>query len=209
MQYLDDLIVARPWVLAFWVFVIGSAIGSFLNVVVYRLPRGMSLSHPGSRCPKCGHAIRWYHNLPIAGWLLLRGKCYDCKAAISPRYPLVEFVVAAGFLGLAYVDVYVLTLEAYRSVEMNSAPPASATGFGLFVFLAHAWVGCTLLAAALIRWDRQCVPWRLTAPALVVAAIAVPVLDRGRAGALIVMAIVLLSLALLSRSKNPRAETRG
>ena len=124
MQYLHDLIVARPWVLAFWVFVVGSAIGSFLNVVIYRLPRGMSLSKPGSHCPKCGHAIRWYHNLPIVGWLLLRGRCYDCKSPISPRYPLVEFAVAAMFVALAIVDVYLPIQAADQSTELHSAHPA-------------------------------------------------------------------------------------
>ena len=209
MQFLHDLIIARPWVLAFWVFVIGSAVGSFLNVVIYRLPRGMSLSHPGSRCPKCGHAIRWYHNLPIAGWLLLRGKCCDCKAAISPRYPLVELAVASLFVVLAYVDVYLPTMETYQSVAMNSAPPVLATGVGLVVFFAHCWVGCSLLAAALIRWDGQRIPWRLTLPVLVIAAIAAPALHSPRAWSLLVMAGALLLLTFFPRSKNPRASAQG
>jgi leader peptidase (prepilin peptidase)/N-methyltransferase len=209
MQYFHDLVVARPWVLAFWVFVIGGAIGSFLNVVIYRLPRDMSLSHPGSRCPKCGHAIRWYHNLPIAGWLLLRGKCYDCKAAISPRYPLVELAVAAGFVSLAYADVYVPSMHAYHKVGMNSAPPSLSTGLGLLGFLAHAYVGCTLLAAVLIRWDGQRLPWRLTLPGILVAAAVAPLLDQTPAGLLIGMVVAILLLALYPRSKNPRADARG
>jgi leader peptidase (prepilin peptidase)/N-methyltransferase len=223
MQHLHDLIVARPWVLAFWVFVIGSAIGSFLNVVIYRLPRGLSLSHPGSHCPKCGHAIRWYHNLPIAGWLLLRGKCHDCRAAISPRYPLVEFVVAATFVALAYVDVYLPTAEAVESPPAVSqtasgsssskggAPnsPVAPLGLQILAFGAHAWVGCTLLAAALICWDGQRVPWRLAAPALLIAAVAAPFLDRSRAWPMLVMATILLLLGLFARSKNPRADARG
>ena len=79
---------------ALWVFALGGAVGSFLNVVVYRLPAGMSLVAPGSRCPACGHPIRWHDNLPIAGWLILRGRCRDCAARISPRYPAVETLVA-------------------------------------------------------------------------------------------------------------------
>ncbi len=70
----------------------GLAIGSFLNVVVWRLPRGESLSSPPSACPKCGHAIRARDNVPVLGWLLLRGKCRDCGEPISPRYPIVEAV---------------------------------------------------------------------------------------------------------------------
>lgn len=210
MYQLDNLIVVRPWVLAFWVFVIGSAIGSFLNVVIYRLPRGMSLSHPGSRCPKCGHAIRWYHNLPIAGWLLLRGKCFDCKAAISPRYPLVELVVAAIFVALAYVDIYLPTIKADDpATPINSAPTDARLGLWLFAFAAHAWLACSLLAAGLIRWDGQRVPWRLTAPAVAIAAAAAPFLERPQVWTLIMMAVVLLLATLFARNKNPRTAARG
>ncbi len=203
MHYLHDLIIARPWVLAFWVFVIGSAIGSFLNVVIYRLPRGMNLSHPGSRCPKCGHAIRWYHNLPIAGWLLLRGKCHDCQAAISPRYPLVEFLVAAGFVALAYVDVYLPTVNASDpTTPIDSASPDLLLGFSLLEFAAHSWLACSFLAAMLIRWDGQRVPWRLVVPGLVIAAGIAPLLEPKRGLGLTAMSVALLLLALLPRSKN-------
>ena len=69
-------------------------IGSFLNVVAYRLPRGESLAHPPSRCPECGTPIKPYDNVPVLGWLLLRGRCRHCGAPISARYPLVEAVTA-------------------------------------------------------------------------------------------------------------------
>ncbi len=77
-------------------FVLGTAIGSFLNVVVYRAPVGMSLTEPPSSCPKCGARIPARDNLPILGWILLGGKCRRCRAGISVRYPLVEF--ATGIL---------------------------------------------------------------------------------------------------------------
>jgi leader peptidase (prepilin peptidase) / N-methyltransferase len=70
--------------------VLGAIFGSFLNVVAYRLPRGESLSRPRSRCPGCEHQIRPYDNVPVLSWLVLRGKCRDCGAKISARYPLVE-----------------------------------------------------------------------------------------------------------------------
>jgi leader peptidase (prepilin peptidase)/N-methyltransferase len=73
-------------------FVFGAIVGSFLNVVVYRLPRKESLLHPGSRCPECGTPIKAYDNVPVLGWLWLRGRCRACGARISPRYPLVELV---------------------------------------------------------------------------------------------------------------------
>jgi leader peptidase (prepilin peptidase)/N-methyltransferase len=100
---------------------VGLAVGSFLNVVIYRLPRGESLVRPGSGCPACGTPIRPYDNVPVVSWLLLRGRCRRCGARIPARYPLVEagtgalyaaVVVAAGadrdaWLGLALVTVLV------------------------------------------------------------------------------------------------------
>ena len=70
--------------------VFGLCIGSFLNVVVYRLPRGMNLAKPASHCPSCGHRLAWYDNIPLLSWLLLRGKCRYCGAPVSPRYFIVE-----------------------------------------------------------------------------------------------------------------------
>lgn len=70
--------------------VLGLVIGSFLNVVVWRVPRGESVVHPPSACPRCGHAIRPRDNVPVLSWLVLRGRCRDCSAPISARYPLVE-----------------------------------------------------------------------------------------------------------------------
>ena len=77
---------------------LGLAIGSFLNIVIHRVPMLASLSHPSSRCPECGHAIRHRHNVPVLGWLVLRGRCADCAAPISPRYPIVELLTAVLFV---------------------------------------------------------------------------------------------------------------
>ena len=79
---------------------LGLVVGSFLNVVIYRVPRGESLVRPGSHCPHCGSAIRPWHNVPVLGWLLLRGKCADCAAPISARYPLVEAGTGALFVAV-------------------------------------------------------------------------------------------------------------
>src|SRR5204862_5171534 len=78
-------LVARVFLYG-WLFCVGACVGSFLNVVVYRLPRGKNLAHPGSTCPQCGHAIRLYDNIPLLSWLLLGGHCRDCRSRISPRY---------------------------------------------------------------------------------------------------------------------------
>lgn len=87
-----------PWwfTIAFLV-VLGALIGSFLNVVVWRVPQGMSIVRPPSACPQCGHEIAWYDNIPILSWLVLGGKCRNCKARISARYPLVEAATAVAF----------------------------------------------------------------------------------------------------------------
>ena len=78
--------------MAGFVFAIGLCIGSFLNVCIWRLPRGESLLHPGSHCPKCGHPIRPWENIPVLSWLALRAKCSQCSLPISGRYPLAVFV---------------------------------------------------------------------------------------------------------------------
>ncbi len=100
---------------------LGATVGSFLNVVAYRLPRGLSVARPRSRCSSCGHPIKPYDNVPVLSWILLRGRCRQCKAPISARYPLVEAVTAAlwalvvvvkgldpdALLGLAFVTLLV------------------------------------------------------------------------------------------------------
>jgi leader peptidase (prepilin peptidase)/N-methyltransferase len=82
------------------IFCFGAIIGSFLNVCIYRMGRGKSIVFPGSYCPACGKPIRFFDNIPIFSYLLLRGKCRGCGARISPRYPVVEFITAAIFVGL-------------------------------------------------------------------------------------------------------------
>ena len=84
--------------------IFGAIVGSFLNVVAYRLPRGESLVHPPSACPSCGTRIKAYDNVPVLGWLWLRGKCRACGAKISPRYPIIEALT--GLLCAMCVLVY-------------------------------------------------------------------------------------------------------
>jgi leader peptidase (prepilin peptidase)/N-methyltransferase len=83
------------------VALLGLAIGSFLNVVIHRVPRDESVVNPGSHCPDCGNPVRSRHNVPVLGWLMLRGRCADCGTRISARYPLVEAGTAALFAAVA------------------------------------------------------------------------------------------------------------
>ncbi len=119
-------------------FVIGAVLGSFYNVIIYRLPRGMSIVKPSSHCPACGTPIRWYNNIPIVSYLLLKGRCAYCGASIPLRYPLVE--LSSGSLAV---------LCALKWQE-----PISALVFYVFFSI--------LLVASLIDWDTFTLPDSLT-----------------------------------------------
>ena len=94
--------MTQTWLLVF-AGLIGACIGSFLNVVIYRLPLGQSLVKPPSRCPKCGYWLKWYDNIPIFGWLLVGGRCRECKNGISMQYPIVELITAVLFVIVVWV----------------------------------------------------------------------------------------------------------
>ena len=125
------------------VFVFGSAIGSFLNVVVYRLPAGLSVMRPPSRCPKCLNQLKPYENIPVFGWLWLRGRCNHCLRPISARYPLVE--AATGLLFLLIFWRFGVTVQ--------------TLGF----WALFSW----LLALSLIDCDTMTLPNSLTRSGLV------------------------------------------
>ncbi len=91
---------------ALWLGFIGACVGSFLNVVAYRLPLGLSVVWKPSHCPRCGHPIRARDNVPVLGWLILQGRCRDCGAPISARYALVEAIMGIVFFLLAYLELF-------------------------------------------------------------------------------------------------------
>lgn len=158
---MDGVPTSYAAIVTLWMAATGASIGSFLNVVVYRLPRGMSLSHPGSHCPRCRHAIRWRDNLPIFGWLLLKGRCRDCRTPISTRYPLVEALVMSIFVALLYGE-YLAT---------RSTGGMASEGFFLR-YAFHLLLVITLLTAGLIEFDGQRPPLKLFVIAIVVGLVA-------------------------------------
>ena len=125
------------------VFIFGAAVGSFLNVVVYRLPAGLSLLYPPSHCPKCETRLKPYDNVPVLGWLWLRGRCRNCNLPISIRYPMVEFST-----GALFVAVFLM--------------------FGVTWWTPGYWIFvCWLLSLALIDLDTMTLPNSLTSSGLV------------------------------------------
>ena len=141
---------------AAWVTALGAAVGSFLNVVIYRLPQGMSLVRPKSRCPSCGTPIRAGDNVPVFGWLRLRGRCRACGEGISSRYPLVEAVTAVLFLGLAHVELFTGGANLPGGPETASGIDAllwhvRPAMIGLYLY--HAALLCLALCLSLIIWD--------------------------------------------------------
>ena len=146
--------------------ILGLAIGSFLNVVIWRLPRGESLAHPPSACPKCGHEIRKRDNIPVLSWLILRGRCRDCGAPISPRYPLVEAGTAL-FFGLVALDFV---------TRAPDQPQASAALWALPAFLYLAAVSVALAA---IDIDLRRLPDRIVLPSIVVGVVLLAVATFG------------------------------
>src|SRR4051812_42765701 len=131
----------------------GLIVGSFLNVVVYRLPRNESLVRPRSRCPQCDTQLRGIDNIPVVSWLALRGRCHHCAAPISARYPLVELTT-----GALYAAVAATQDDAARIV------------LGLLLVTV-------LVPITLIDFDHRIIPNRITGPAAIAALIVVAALD--------------------------------
>lgn len=159
------------------VTVLGGAIGSFLNVVIYRLPAGQSLNRPSSRCPCCGHAIRPWHNIPVFGWLLLRGKCYDCGEPISVRYPVIEAIVAIMFLVVVWMEWFGLRssfafpLPEVTEVRRSIFDPLSSFSVLVTSTVLDLMLLTTLLGVGMIEWDRKRVPRSIWLPVIVTSVI--------------------------------------
>jgi leader peptidase (prepilin peptidase) / N-methyltransferase len=173
-----------PLVFHLWVFAAGAVIGSFLNVVIARVPKGESIVSPGSRCPRCKAEIRWFDNLPVLSWLILRARCRRCGEPISSRYPMVELLTAVLFVAVVRVH----------------GPTLASLGYALFA--------AALVALAFIDLDTWLLPHQITWP-LLAAGLASPLwnpdlrfLDSAlaaAAGFLLFAAIALVGEKLLKR----------
>jgi leader peptidase (prepilin peptidase) / N-methyltransferase len=144
-------------------FVVGLLFGSFLNVCISRLPRRESIVRPRSRCPQCGAAIRWYDNIPLLSWLLLRGRCRDCNQAIPWRYPLVEFATGLWF-AIAFFEVMSSFLGG-GNAELTAEWWAIhiLTGLGLII------LGFLLIGLTVMDWQTMILPDSFTLGGIAIA----------------------------------------
>jgi len=143
-------------------FALGLIFGSFLNVCISRLPQRKSVVHPPSRCPECSHAIRWHDNIPLFSWLLLRGRCRDCKQPISWRYPAVELITGLWF---ALIALRFLPLLTAVSIPLSTESYVNfwITGLSLCV------LGFLLIGLAVMDWQTMLLPDALTLTGIAIA----------------------------------------
>ncbi|MFQ6036590.1 MAG: prepilin peptidase [Sedimentisphaerales bacterium] len=162
---------APDWIWMVVLFAFGCCVGSFLNVVVYRLPRDKSLITPPSACPVCGQRIRFYDNIPLVSWLLLGRKCRHCKAPISPRYFIIELLT-----GLVFIALFILY---FRSDLHAGIGPF--LGDGWFIYLFHIILLAAFIAASAIDLELWVIPlsicWFVTAVGLIGSAVGVYAID--------------------------------
>jgi len=191
------------WFYIIFLFAVGACVGSFLNVVVYRVPRGLSIVSPPSRCPECETRLAWRDNIPVFGWIFLKGKCRYCGKPISMRYPIIEAIT--GFL---FVFYYVMFFMLHVGTPAGMNWPI----YGLYMALISGLLAATLIDAELFIIPAG-IPWTLTLVGILVHAIvdssgspgslmqtpAVLSLSAG-AGIGVVISIVLLQLKVFPLS---------
>lgn len=139
----------------------GTLIGSFLNVVVYRVPAGLSVVRPGSACPGCGAPIRPWDNIPVLSWLVLRGRCRDCAQPISARYPLVESATGVLFVAVAWRFAPGI-LEAHGTTSVIAAAVQ---------LVAYLYLAAVSVALALIDLDTHTLPNAIVYPSYLVGTV--------------------------------------
>lgn len=159
------------------VFAYGACLGSLINVIVYRMPLGISIVSPPSRCPSCQTKLSWRDNIPVLGWLMLRGKCRYCGVKISAEYPIVEAIVGTLFVGLF---AYFYLLPQYHSVTWlgvdwvrewyQNDPKVTWPTFVVLLILVACMVAMTIIDARTFT-----IPWQLTTVPVIVALLVHPI----------------------------------
>ncbi|QDT47022.1 Leader peptidase PppA [Symmachiella dynata] len=158
------------WYFAVCSFIIGACVGSFLNVVIYRLPLGMGLLRADSHCPRCKMPIAFRDNVPIFAWLKLRGRCRECAAPIPPRYMYVELATALIFLMLAFVELLSggANLPGHTLVDTSVSPLAALNVELIGIYFTHCFLASALLCCVLIAADGHALPKSLVIPTIAV-----------------------------------------
>ena len=168
---IGGIVEVPDWIWFVFIFAFGCCIGSFLNVVIYRLPRNKSLVTPPSACPSCGEHIRFYDNIPLVSLLLLGRKCRYCKAPISPRYFIIELLTGLVFLGLFVLYFQVNLRDGLRSF----------LGGGWFIYLLHIIMLGAFIAASAIDLEYWIIPlsicWLVTAVGFIGSAVGIFIID--------------------------------
>lgn len=136
-------------------FLLGLIAGSFLNVCISRLPDHRSIVHPRSHCPECGAPIRWYDNIPLLSWILLRGRCRDCQKAIPWRYPLVELAVGVWFALLASRLYTILNFYFWKSENPADTSDAASA---IVITISIALLGFLLIGLIVMDWQTHLLP---------------------------------------------------
>jgi leader peptidase (prepilin peptidase)/N-methyltransferase len=152
--------VIPPWVFSMFAVLLGLAVGSFLNVCIYRLPRAQSLVWPASRCPSCGRSLSWFENVPVVAWLALGGRCRSCRASIAVMYPLVEV-----FTGLMF----------WWAWNRYGADPLL---FSRLIF------GCSMVVLFVIDIEHRILPNVITIPGVIIGLLFSFATEPGWAGSL-------------------------
>lgn len=168
---MEGIVAVPDWIWFIFIFVTGCCIGSFLNVVIYRLPRDKSIITPPSACPACGKHIHFYDNIPLISWLVLGRKCRYCKAPISPRYFIIELLTGVVFL--------VLFILYFRTELREGIKPF--WGGGWLIYLISIIMLSAFIAASAIDLELWVIPlsvcWLVTAAGLLNSAIGGYIID--------------------------------
>ena len=196
--------IAAAALLIALVGITGLAIGSFLNVVVYRVPAGMSVVRPRSACPNCGHEITARENIPLLSWVVLRGKCSRCAEPISKRYPLVELAGAAAFV----------VVGAWSAPQFAATSTVPGTIEALLHLVAFLYLAAITVALAIIDIETHRLPNLIVLPGYVVglALLGTAALLQGNFGGLIRMAagaVILFAFYFVLAMISPRGMGMG